>query len=129
MNLMDQLSDIEIGKARLLSQLSGRPAHIAGDVFVWNGCIIDRATAIVALLKANNQVPVSDGVKMTMHQNFYEKFKDFEETENLVFNDTDRDPAVNARIWFNAVCRTIKKTTESLPNDVVKQILIDLHRQ
>ena len=128
MSLMDQLSDIEIGKAKLLSQLSGRPAHIAEDVFAWNGCLIDRATAIVALLKANNQVPVSDGVKMTMHQNFYDKFKDFEDTEDLVFNDTDRDPAVNARVWFNVVCRTVKKTTESLPNDVVKQILIDLHR-
>ncbi len=128
MNLTDQLSDIEIGKAKLLSQLSGRPAHIAEDVFAWNGCLIDRATAIVALLKANNQVPVSDGVKMTMHQNFYDKFKDFEDTEDLVFNDTDRDPAVNARVWFNLVCRTVKKTTESLPNDVVKQILIDLHR-
>lgn len=128
MNLMDQLSDIDINRAKLMSQLSGRPAHVVGDVFVWNGCIIDRATAIVALLKANNQVPVNDGVKMRMHQNFYDKFKQLEETEDLVFNDYDQDPAVNARIWFNAVCRTIKKTTENLPNEVVKQILIDLHR-
>lgn len=128
MNLTDQLSDIDIGRAKLMSQLSGRPAHVVNDVFVWNGCIIDRATAIVALLKANNQVPVNDGVKMRMHQNFYDKFRQFEETEDLVFNDYDKDPAVNARIWFNVVCRTVKKTTENLPNEVVKQILIDLHR-
>ncbi len=128
MNLMDQLSDIEISKAKLVSQLSGRPAHIVADVFAWNGCVIDRATAIVALLKANNQVPVNDGVKMRMHQNFYDKFKHFEETEELVFNDMDKDPAVNARVWFNFVCRKIKQNTESLGNDVVKQILIDLHR-
>lgn len=128
MNLTDQLSDIDIGRAKLMSQLSGRPAHVVNDVFVWNGCIIDRATAIVALLKANNQVPVNDGVKMRMHQNFYDKFRQFEETEDLVFNDYDKGPAVNARIWFNVVCRTVKKTTENLPNEVVKQILIDLHR-
>jgi hypothetical protein len=128
MNLTDQLSDIDIGQAKLLSLLSERPAHIVADVFVWNGCIIDRATAIVALLKANNHVPVNDGVKMRMHQNFYDKFKQLEETEDLVFNDYDKDPVANARIWFNLVCRVVKRKTDALPNEVIKQILIDLHR-
>lgn len=127
MTLMAQLSDTEINQAKLLSQLSGRPAHVKEDVFAWNGHIIDRATAVVALLKTNNAVPVSDSVKMQMHWNYNKKFKQYEDTEDLVFNNPDNTPDTNARIWFNAVCRVIKKS-EVLSNDVMKQILIDLHR-
>jgi len=127
MTSMAQLSDTEINQAKLLSQLSGRPSHVKEDVFAWNGHIIDRATAVVALLKTNNAVPVSDSVKMQMHWNYNKKFKHYEDTEDLVFNNPDHTPDTNARIWFNAVCRVIKKP-EVLSNDVMKQILIDLHR-
>lgn len=122
-----QLSDTDIDQAKLLSKLSGRPAHVKYDVFVWNGCLIDRATAVVALLKTNNAVPVSDSVKMQMHYNYLQKFRLYEDSESLVFDNPDRPPDENARIWFNAVCRTIKKP-EVLANDVMKQILIDLHK-
>lgn len=121
------LSDTEINQAKLLSQLSGRPAHVKEDVFIWNGCLIDRATAVVALLKTNNAVPVSDSVKMQMHYNYLQKFRLYEDSEDLMFDNPDRPPDENARIWFNAVCRAIKKP-EVLPNDVMKQILIDLHK-
>ena len=122
-----QLSDTEINQAKLMSQLSGRPAHVKADIFVWNGRLIDRATAVVALLKTNNAVPVSDSVKMQMHYNYLQKFRSYEDAEDLVFDNPDRKPDENARIWFNAVCRVIKKP-EVLPNDVMKQILIDLHK-
>jgi len=122
-----QLSDTEINQAKLMSQLSGRPAHVKADVFVWNGRLIDRATAVVALLKTNNAVPVSDSVKMQMHYNYLQKFRSYEDSEDLMFDNPDRKPDENARIWFNAVCRAIKKP-EVLPNDVMKQILIDLHK-
>jgi len=128
MNSTVQLSDTEILEAKLVAKLSGRPVHVKGDVFVWHDHLIDRATAIVALLKSNNQVPVSDHVKMQMHENFYRKFKQFEETEDLVFNDIDKDPPASARIWFNFVCRKIKTTQDILPSEQVKQILLDLHK-
>lgn len=121
------LLDTEIEQASLLSKLSGRPAHVKNDIFVWNGSLFDRATAIVALLKTNNSVPVSDSVKMQMHSNYLEKFGLYEDSENLVFNNPDRPPDENARTWFNAVCRKIKKP-EVLSSDVLKQILIDLHK-
>lgn len=129
MNSTAQLSDTEINQAKLLSQLSGRPAHVNADVFVWNGRLIDRATAIVALLKTNNAVPVSDSVKMQMHSNYLQKFRLYEDSDDLAFcfDNPDRPPDENARIWFNAVCRAIKKQ-EVLPNDLMKQILIDLHK-
>ena len=121
-------SDTEINQAKLLSQLSGRPARVGHDVFVWNGHLIDRATAIVALLKVNNQVPVSDSVKMRMHEAYRRRFKNYAASEDLAEEDIDTQPDTAARIWFNRVCRTIKGREESPSNELVKQILIDLHQ-
>jgi hypothetical protein len=127
MNLMVQLSDTEINQAKLVSKLSGRPVHVKDDVFIWNGHLIDRATAIVALLKANNAVPVGDSIKLKMFFSYTEKFKAYDSIEDLVDLFHDRNPVDQSRIWFNAVCRIIKGT-ETLPNEVMKQILIDLHK-
>ena len=68
MNLTPVYSDTESNQAKLLSHLSSRPARVRDDVFVWNGCLIDRATAVVALLKINNQVPVGDSVKLRLYR-------------------------------------------------------------
>lgn len=126
MNLMQVYSDTEINQAKLLSHLSARPALVRDDVFVWNGCLIDRATAIVALLKINNQVPVGDSVKLRLYRVYRERFMEYEMAEKLV-SINDENPETAARIWFNIICRTIKGSSELLGPATVKQILVDLH--
>jgi hypothetical protein len=118
----------DISQAKLLSKLSGRPHHVCNDVFVWNDHIVDRASAVVALLKVNNQVPVSDHVKMRMHDSYLARFADYEDRLPELGNN-DETPDAAARIWFNTLCRTIKGKNETLPNDQVHRILIDLHSQ
>ena len=128
MNSMVVFSDTEIGEAKLLSLLSGRPAKIKGDVFVWNGHLIDRATAIVALLKVNNQVPVNDQVKLRLKENYERKFEAYKITEDLA-DMNDSDPIASARGWFNFVCRIIaNKDKTPLNAEEVKSVLIELHR-
>jgi hypothetical protein len=126
MNSTEVFSDTDIAQAKLVSQLSNRPAKVQNDIFIWNGHLIDRATAIVALLKINNQVPVGDGVKMRLHQEYDRRFAAYEDKEDLV-KFTDEQPDKAARIWFNILCRTIKGKEETLSKERVKQILIDLH--
>jgi hypothetical protein len=128
MNSTAVFSDTDINQAKLVSHLSGRPARVKDDVFIWNGHFIDRATAIVALLKVNNQVPVNDSVKIRLHNNYNARFLDHGNIEDMVHIRTDDDPETAARIWFNLVCRTIKGAHELLSAETVKQILIDLHR-
>jgi hypothetical protein len=123
---MEVFSDTDIGQAKLLSQLSGKPAKVQGDVFIWNGHIIDRATAVVALLKINNQVPVGDSVKMRLHQAYDTRFAAYEEQEELV-KIVDDQPDKAARIWFNILCRKVKGTNTGMSPEEVKQILITLH--
>ena len=126
MNSTVVFSDTEINQAKLLSHLSGRPAKVAGDIFIWNGSLVDRATAIVAFLKVNNQVPVGDSVKMRLHQAYEQRFVDYADSEDLM-GITDDHPDKSARIWFNLLCRIIKGKSEPLSKDVVRQILVDLH--
>jgi len=123
-------SDTEIGEAKLLSMLSGRPAKISGDVFAWNGHLIDRATAVVALLKINNQVPVSDGVKLRLKENYERKFAGYKLSEDFA-DINDDNPLTSARIWFSLVCNNIRvasKDKAQLKPEEVKSILIELHR-
>lgn len=126
MNSTVVFSDTDIAQARLVSHLSGRPAKVQGDVFVWNGHLIDRATAVVALLKVNNQVPVGDSIKMRLHQAYETRFKQYNHTEDLV-GIIDDEPPKSARIWFNILCRAIKGKDSALTSDQVRQILIELH--
>ena len=123
----NNLSSKDIEEAKLLSKLSGRPAHVVADVFVWNGHLIDRATAVVALLKNNNQVPVSDSVKMRMQYNYNKKFQ-FYTDEPFLNVAADNDPATSARVWFNFVCRSVKTENTELPAEVLKSILVELHK-
>ena len=126
MNSTVVFSDTEIKQAKLISQLSGRPAKVAGDVFIWNGALVDRASAVVAFLKVNNQVPVADSVKMRLHQAYDIRFANYTDSENLA-GLVDEQPDKAARIWFNLLCRIIKGKSERLSKEVVKQILVDLH--
>lgn len=126
MSLTAAFSDTDIAQAKLLSQLSDRPAKVQDDVFVWNGHLIDRATAIVALLKINNQVPVGDNVKIRLHEQYDRRFSQYRDTEDLVGVEGE-DPPQSARIWFNILCRAIKGKNEPLPQDQVHRILVDLH--
>jgi hypothetical protein len=126
MNSTAVFSDIEISQAKLISHLSGRPAKVVDDVFVWNGSIMDRATAVVAFLKVNNQVPVGDSVKMRLHEAYNARFGQYEDSESLA-GIIDDHPDKSARIWFNLLCRIIKGKSEPLSKEVVRQILVDLH--
>jgi len=122
----DTLSDTDVSAAKLLSKLSDRPTLVSADVFVWHGHLIDRATAVTALLKVNNQVPVNDSVKMRLQFNYNKRFKDYPDEEFLNVAD-DQPPDTSARIWFNYVCREIKPRGVLDPTQL-KNLLIDLHR-
>lgn len=129
MNLTQQLLDTELGQAALISKLSGRPHPVFDDVFAWNGKIVDRATAIIALLKIYNQVPVNDSVKMTVFEKYTKRFNAIKDSDffiDVYFEDT-RDPAKEARIWFNKVCAAVKGDVAELPKETIKDILITLH--
>lgn len=125
MNLTAQISDTDINQAKLISKLSGRPAHVYKDIFVWNGHLIDRATAIVLLLKTNNQVPVGDSIKLSMHKNYNAKFEQFKDCEHWA-DISHEEPDVAARMWFGLVGRELRRETP-FSHEQVKQILIDLH--
>jgi hypothetical protein len=129
MNLTQRLLDTELGQAALISKLSGRPALVFDDVFAWNGKVIDRATAVLALLKVYNHVPVSDGVKMATFERYSNRFDSIKESDYFIdvyFEDT-RDPAKEARIWFNKLCTAIKGDITEFPKESIKQILVTLH--
>ncbi len=129
MNLTQNLLDTELGQAALLSKLSSKPALVFDDVFAWNGKVIDRATAVIALLKVYNHVPVSDTVKLSAYKKYNNRFDPIKESDFFVgiYADEDKDIAREARIWFSVVCRTIQGSVTEMPKDVVKQILITLH--
>jgi len=131
MNLTLRLSDIDFHSANLVSKLSGKPVHIQDDLFAWNGMLIDKATAIVALLKVYNQVPISDSIKLNASRKYLEKFKNFEHLPMYVdvyaVEDVTNSVETLARIWFNKVCKTIKGDVNELPKETVKQILVTLH--
>ncbi len=133
MNLTLQPLDIDFDSANLVSKLSGKPVHIQDDLFAWNGILIDRATAIVALLKIYNHVPVGDSIKLNSLKKYSDRFKNFEDlsmyahVEIQSVEDVTTGIETVARIWFNKVCQTVKGDVKELPNDVVKQILITLH--
>lgn len=129
MNLTQQLLDTELGQAALVSKLSGKPAHVFDDVFAWNGKVVDKATAIIALLKVYNQVPVSDSVKISAFEKYSNRFSAIKQSDffiDVYFEDTC-DPAKEARIWFSKVCTTIKGDVTELPKETIKDILITLH--
>jgi|LauGreDrversion4_2_1035121.scaffolds.fasta_scaffold09674_1 hypothetical protein len=129
MNLTQQLLDTELGQAALVSKLSGKPAHVFEDVFAWNGKVLDRATAVIALLKVYNQVPIGDSIKMNAYNRYHERFNSIKQSDFFVdvFFDETRDPATESRIWFNKICTTIRGDVKELPNETVKQILVTLH--
>lgn len=131
MNLMLQPLDIDFDSANLVSKLSGKPVHIQDDLFAWNGILIDRATAVVALLKTYNQIPIGDSIKLNSAKKYSDRFKNFEHLPMYVNVYVTEDIANNAetlaRIWFNKVCKTVKGDVNELPKDVVKQILVTLH--
>jgi hypothetical protein len=129
MNLTQQLLDTELGQAALISKLSGKPHCVFDDVFAWNGKVMDRATAVIALLKVYNQVPVSDTVKISVFEKYalrFDAIKDSDFFIDIYFDDT-RDPAKEARIWFNKVCTAVKGDITELPANQIKDILVTLH--
>ncbi len=131
MNLMLRPLDIDFDSANLVSKLSGKPVHIQDDLFAWNGILIDRATAVVALLKTYNQIPIGDGIKLNSAKKYSNRFKNFEHLPMYVdvyaVEDVANSAETLARIWFNKVCKTIKGNVNELPKDVIKQILVTLH--
>ena len=127
MNSTAQLSATDISAAKLLNKLSDRPTLVADDVFVWHGHLVDRATAVVALLKTNNQVPVSDHVKMQMQHNYNKKFQQYTD-EKFLNVASDEKPDASARIWFNYVCRELNAGKPVMTPESLKNVLMDLHK-
>lgn len=126
MNSTAEFSSTDIAQAKLVSKLSSAPARVSGDVFVWNDVLIDRASAVVALLKINNQVPVRDSVKVRLYQNYQKRFGD---QKNTIFLNTDEtDDSTLACVWFHRLCSKVK-SAEPLGKDSVKQMLIILHTE
>jgi hypothetical protein len=131
MNLMLQPWDIDFDSANLLSKLSGKPVHIQDDLFAWNGILIDRAMAVVVLLKVYNQIPMGDNIKLKSVKKYLARFKNFEDlpmyVDPYVSEEMYKDIETLSRIWFNKICRIIKGDVDELPKQTVKQILITLH--
>lgn len=129
MNLTQSLLDTELGQAILLSKLSGRPAHVFDDVFAWNGKIMDRATAIIALLKVYNHVPVGENVKLSAYKKYHQRFEPIAYSDFFVGGDFDehRDEDQQARFWFSGVCHAVRGDVAEISKETIKQILITLH--
>jgi hypothetical protein len=123
MNLMAAYSDTDLNQARLMSRLSGKPAIVSDDIFMWNGILVDRASAVVALLKVYNQVPVSTLAKTKLHQTYIDKFADQESTV------LRGDSRTNSDIWFYKICKAIKGNVAERSAEDVKNILISLHQR
>jgi hypothetical protein len=117
---MAQYSDTDIDQAALMSKLSGVPAQVQADVFVWNGVLVDRATAVVSLLKVYSQVPVSTSAKNQLYNKYIQKFN--HEPRSLSVTDD------NSEIWFYKLCKKIQGEVKTRTSEEVKQILIGLHR-
>jgi len=120
--------DIDLGQALLLSQLSGRPINVADDVFVWNSVIMDKATAIVVLLKAYNQVPVNDNVKLSLYTKYQTTFQKYSGSNVYVsVYQGENDMKALGRMWFSKLIKRAKGGIDTMPSETVKQILISLH--
>jgi len=120
MNSTAQFSDTDIDQAALMSKLSGVPAQVQPGVFVWNGILVDRASAVVSLLKVYNQVPVSTSAKNQLYNKYIKQFN--QETRALSVTDD------NSEIWFYKLCKKIQGEVKTRTNEEIKQILIGLHR-
>ena len=128
MNSTEQVLDIDLGQALLLSQLSGRPINVADDVFVWNSVIMDKATAIVVLLKAYNQVPVNDNVKLSLYTKYQTTFQKYSGSNVYVsVYQGENDMKALGRMWFSKLIKRAKGGIDTMPSETVKQILISLH--
>jgi hypothetical protein len=128
MNSMEQLSDTDLGQAVLLSQLSGKPVNVVDNVFVWNGTIMDRATAIVVLLKAYNQVPINNNVTLTLYTKYQKTFEKYSDSSVYVsVYQGEADVQAMSRMWLSKIIKRAKGSIPTLTPESVKQILISLH--
>jgi hypothetical protein len=125
MNSMAAFSDTEYKQAQLLSKLSGLPANVKDDVFVWNDKILDRATAIVALLKVYNQVPVGESAKRRLYRQYQTKFESVCKERKIQIQN--EDSSESGSIWFYQVCKRIQGAATTRTSAEVKQIMIGLH--
>jgi len=128
MNSMEQLSDTDLGQAVLLSQLSGKPVNVVDNVFVWNGTIMDRATAIVVLLKAYNQVPINSNVALSLYTKYQKTFEKYADSGVYVsVYQGEADVQAMSRMWLSKIVKRAKGSIPTLTPESVKQILISLH--
>jgi hypothetical protein len=110
----------KLTEARLMSTLSGNPVHVDKDVFVWNGELFDRATAVIALLKVYNKVPLPNSARQGLYDRYTDRF-------GVEHDDYGVDPSASANIWFYRKCKAIKAAKETRTTEDVKQQLITLH--
>jgi hypothetical protein len=124
-----QLLDTEIQHAALLSKLSGNPSLVRDSVFVWNGVLIDKSTAIVSLLKIYCQLPVSNAVKRSLYKNYRDKFTGLN-AKYLVLQNENEETYTGGDIvdiWFYRLCKAVKGSVNQRSEESIKELMIQLH--
>jgi hypothetical protein len=127
-------SATEIGKATLISNLSGKPVNIRDDLFAWNNIVLDKDLAVVSLLKLYNQVPVSSSVKISLYTKYNDRFADIKDRPFFVGWDVDGplyaktvDITIASSIWFSRICNCVRGDVMTMDKGKVKEILVTLH--
>lgn len=123
MSSTDQPLDTDLQHAYLLSKLIDNPVKVDKDVYMWNGYVMDRETAVVALLKVYSQLPVSDSAKQSLFENYKKRWQD----NKYAVDPNKEEFSDRSGTWFFILCKNIKgKIYKRTPFDI-KQQLITLH--
>lgn len=126
MNLMVAPSIIDYKHAHLMSRLSDNPVKVVDDAYMWHGYAVDRATAVICLLKIYSQLPVNDKMKLRMYRNYMERWQS--NRYAVLYNDSDeKDPIALSSMWFYRLCRKIKGNIQERSAEDIKNILVLLH--
>jgi hypothetical protein len=124
---MARLLDIEIEEARFLSLLSGDPVLVKDDIYIWNGVLVNRAAALVALLRIYCQLPVNNYLKTTLFRGYSIKFREVDEKYLLKNTLDDRYQIGEQGVWFYELCGRIKGNIDHRSEQDIKRLMILLH--
>lgn len=132
MSLTDPQSRINTVHAQLASKLSGKPAHVHHNIFVWNDVIMTRSLAVILLLKVNNNIPVGKLVRDKLYSEYTKKFKNHPLQYNSDQAEDQNEPYTS---WFHGILNKVYGIDSTTPVKkpakwdigTVKQILTMLH--
>ena len=123
MNLMDRLSDTDLDHAYFLSKLVPNPVKVTDGVYIWNGILLDRETAVVILLKMYSQLPVSTSAIEKLFENYKKKYQYQKYAVKIVSEQIFDNPSN----WFYHICYDIRGNVLTRTAEDIKQQLINLH--